>query len=238
MSISKELPCLKNQITKDDEEKILKIFKVLEDDCQAYAFLEPVNYVELNLLDYPTIIKNPMDLGTAKQNLIDGKYKTFKDFIADIDLIWSNCRTYNISTSDICKMANHCEKLFKKQMEKTFKNYNTFNKISSNKESNITNNNKKENELSTNQKLNISDKIKTLSNEGITKVVEFIKRECPNGIEDIDNEKLQIKLDCIDNKYYKPIIEIMDNSPKIQTKSEDKDKDKDTKSPVKEQTQI
>ena len=72
-----------------------------------------------------------------------------------------------------------------------------------------------------------------MSNEGITKVVKYILSECPNGIEDIDSEKLQIKLDFIDSKFYKPIIDIMNNSSKIQTSSDYKE---DSKSPVKDNT--
>lgn len=56
----------KGPISKEDQAKFIKIFNVFETDPQAYAFLEPVDYIGLNLLDYPDIIKNPMDLGTVK----------------------------------------------------------------------------------------------------------------------------------------------------------------------------
>lgn len=56
----------KGPISKEDQTKLSKIFNVLEGDPQAFAFLEPVDYVTLNILDYPDIIKNPMDLGTVK----------------------------------------------------------------------------------------------------------------------------------------------------------------------------
>lgn len=49
----------------------------------------------LQLLDYPTIIKNPMDLGTVKKKLKSGKYKTATEFQDDIQLIWDNCKRYN-----------------------------------------------------------------------------------------------------------------------------------------------
>ena len=123
MSTSKELPYLNNPITSEDMKKIDKIFAVLEADNQAYDFLEPVDYVGLGILDYPQIIKTPMDLGTVKTKLKDNKYNTFQEFLSDIDLIWTNCKTYNMAGSEIVKMAIHCEKVFKKQMEKQFKNY-------------------------------------------------------------------------------------------------------------------
>ena len=95
MSTSKELPYLNNPITSEDMKKIDKIFAVLEADNQAYDFLEPVDYVGLGILDYPQIIKTPMDLGTVKTKLKDNKYNTFQEFLSDIDLIWTNCKTYN-----------------------------------------------------------------------------------------------------------------------------------------------
>ena len=216
MSSSKEPPYLKNPITKEDISKIQKVFSVLENDPQSYDFLEPVDYITLNLLDYPTIIKHPMDLGTAKKNLLNNKYPTFQDFLNDIDLIWKNCRTYNMQGSDIVKMANHLEKVFKRQMEKQFKNYNN-NLNNSNSKSNSKNNNNKDNnnignnsDLTMTEKMNLTEKIRILSNEGLTQVVKLIMDECPDGIEDIDSEKLQIKVDLIDHKTYDMLLELIE----------------------------
>ena len=67
----KEPPYLNLEIG-DEEIKILhKIFEILEGDPLAYDFLEPVDYVALNILDYPKIITQPMDLGTVKKKLDD-----------------------------------------------------------------------------------------------------------------------------------------------------------------------
>ena len=38
----------------------------------------------MELLDYPEVIKNPMDLGTVKSKLLSGKYKTFEEVFNDI----------------------------------------------------------------------------------------------------------------------------------------------------------
>ena len=201
MSISKELPCLKNQITKDDEEKILKIFKVLEDDCQAYAFLEPVNYVELNLLDYPTIIKHPMDLGTCKNKLLNGEYKIFQEFIDDVNLIWENCRTYNQNGSLIVKKANALDKKMRTLIDKQFKNAKA--KVESTKSNN---------QLSAADKSKLIDIIRQQSNEGLTQIVKIILKNCPEGIEDIDNDKLQIKIDFLTNKEFNLINDYVEKT--------------------------
>lgn len=209
MSTSKELPYLNNPITAEDMKKIDKIFAVLEADNQAYDFLEPVDYVGLGILDYPQIIKTPMDLGTVKTKLKDNKYKTFQEFLSDIDLIWTNCKTYNMAGSEIVKMAIHCEKVFKKQMEKQFKNYIGV------KERVLKNTIKEEvneNGLNMDEKMNLADKIRVLSNEGLTQVVKLIQKECPKGIEDIDSEKLQIKIDLLDHRTYLLLMDTIENS--------------------------
>lgn len=59
------------------------------------AFREPVDWKEMGLLDYPMIIKKPMDLGTVKKRLERGEYRTPEEAANDIRLIWSNCMLYN-----------------------------------------------------------------------------------------------------------------------------------------------
>ena len=45
--------------------------------------------------DYYTIIKRPMDLTTMRKGIAKNKYSDPKAFEADLDLILSNCETYN-----------------------------------------------------------------------------------------------------------------------------------------------
>ena len=209
MSSVKDVPFINNPITNEDIKKLEKVFTSIESDSQAYDFLEPVDYVALNILDYPSIIKTPMDLGTVKSKLKDHKYPTFLEFLSDIDLIWTNCRTYNMAGSEIVKMANHCEKVFKRLIEKQFKNY--MSKSSSKKETAVEDN---DSTLTMDQKMKLTDKIRVLSNEGLTQVVKLIMKECPKGIEDVDSEKLQIKIDLIDHKTYTQLLETIDNCMK------------------------
>ena len=217
---SKEPPYLKCQITQEDITKLQKIFTVLESDPQAIDFLEPVDYIGLNILDYPDIIKHPMDLGTVKKNLLNKVYNTFQDFLSDIDLIWKNCKTYNMNGSEIVKMCNHCEKIFKKQMEKLFKNYNSNSKKDKEK------NNHNENVLSMNEKINLTEKIRILSSDGLTQVVNIISKECPDVIENIGSEKIQIKIDLLDHKTYNLLIESIENMNKEKNSTHEKEKNK------------
>ncbi len=46
--------------------KALSLLQMLESDENSQEFRQPVDYISLGLLDYPTIIKTPMDLSSVK----------------------------------------------------------------------------------------------------------------------------------------------------------------------------
>ena len=76
-------------------------------------------FIELGLLDYPQIVKKPMDFSTIKKTLLKGgKYETYEDVFAEVQLIWDNCKTYNMAGSDIYKLAEYMEKLSKRSIQK------------------------------------------------------------------------------------------------------------------------
>ena len=193
---SKDPAYYKNEINEEEIKKLEKIFETMEKDSQAYEFLQPVDYIALNILDYPKVISHPMDLGTVKKNLLNGEYKIFQDIMSDISLIWKNCRTYNLPGSE----------------NKQFKNY----------QNKGTNKNKNENNtLTLAEKTKLIENIREQPNEGLTQIVKIILKECPKGIEDIDSEKLQIKVDLLDKKTYDLINQFLEknNSPANNEKS-------------------
>ena len=50
-----------------------------------------------------------MDLSTIKKQLKKSFYKKISEVVEDINLIWSNCKTYNIEGSDIYNSAVYME---------------------------------------------------------------------------------------------------------------------------------
>ena len=86
----------------------------------GYIFNAPVDYVALNIPDYPRVIKRPMDLQTLRQNVIDKKYEDLSGFLKESALIWENCRTYNGMNQDgyYFKASNDIEKYFIQQLSK------------------------------------------------------------------------------------------------------------------------
>ncbi|XP_017571059.1 bromodomain testis-specific protein isoform X3 [Pygocentrus nattereri] len=78
----------------------------------SWPFRQPVDAVQLNLPDYYTIIKNPMDLNTIKKRLENNYYWKAMECIEDFNTMFTNCYVYNRPGDDIVLMAQALEKLF------------------------------------------------------------------------------------------------------------------------------
>lgn len=81
------------------------VLTALKSDPLSRAFLEPVDWRAQHLLDYPHIVTNPMDLQTASTKLLQNGYASTEEFWVDMDLIWTNCMSYNIEGSAISNSA-------------------------------------------------------------------------------------------------------------------------------------
>nr|GMD01226.1 transcription factor GTE8-like [Ipomoea batatas] len=75
-------------------------------------FNQPVDVVKLNIPDYFTIIKQPMDFGTVKKKLTSGHYLSPLDFVADVRLTFSNAMTYNPPGNMVHALADSLSKFF------------------------------------------------------------------------------------------------------------------------------
>ncbi|SMR63557.1 unnamed protein product [Zymoseptoria tritici ST99CH_3D1] len=72
-------------------EKVLMELKAMTEYAQP--FLQRVSKREAP--DYFNVIKTPMDIGTMIKKLKQLAYKSKKDFVDDLNLIWANCLRYN-----------------------------------------------------------------------------------------------------------------------------------------------
>lgn len=203
-------------ILNEDNIKLKSIIDSLEKDPRAFDFLVPVDYIAFGLTDYPVIIKKPMDLGTLKSNLKSGKFSSIGEFLDDLQLIWTNCKTYNMEGSEIWKLAQTLEKLSKKLIEKNYKSIISKKENKEIKEINegkikkeirelTLNENNYVNEeprlfLTLDEKISLTEKVRKLSNEGLAEFVKLIEKECPSAFEDLDNERVQIRVDYLDRR--------------------------------------
>jgi hypothetical protein len=55
------------------------------------------------------------------------------------------------------------------------------------------------------KKVSFTEKVRRLTNEGLTRLVKKCKEICPNALEDVDSEKLHIKVDSIDKTSFEAL---------------------------------
>jgi hypothetical protein len=84
-----------------NQRKCREILRSIMNKQIAIPFLKPVDYVLLEIPDYPNVIKNPMDLGTIRDNLRSNQYNTVLDFAKDVRLTFQNAIKYNPSQHPI-----------------------------------------------------------------------------------------------------------------------------------------
>lgn len=77
----------------------------------TWPFKKPVDAIKLNLPDYHTIIKQPMDFGTVRKRLNNKYYWSASECQEDIRLVFSNCYIYNKPELDISIMGHTLEKV-------------------------------------------------------------------------------------------------------------------------------
>ncbi|XP_058969289.2 bromodomain-containing protein 3 isoform X3 [Pocillopora verrucosa] len=92
------------------------IMKAMWRHAYSWPFHEPVDAVKLNLPDYYTIIKQPMDMGQIKRKLENHEYSCSQDCIDDFRLMFNNCITYNKPGEDVVLMCQTMEKVFNQKV--------------------------------------------------------------------------------------------------------------------------
>ncbi|EGC44148.1 histone acetyltransferase [Histoplasma capsulatum var. duboisii H88] len=88
--------------------ELRRFLNQIQNHKQAWPFLNPVNRDEVP--DYYNVIVSPMDLSTMEERLECDSYPSPKDLVADLKLIFSNCRRYNDASTVYAKCAVKLEK--------------------------------------------------------------------------------------------------------------------------------
>lgn len=84
---------------------------------EAWIFLEPVDPDKLGIQDYRKIIQNPMDFGTIKENLKKHEYKSMRQFLQDVELVFRNCFLYNGEASQVSLMCKKVQEEYLTQCQ-------------------------------------------------------------------------------------------------------------------------
>ena len=67
-------------------------------------------------------------------------------------------------------------------------------------------------EVSFEDKVAFTEKVRRLTNEGLTKLVKKVKELCADALEDVDAEKLHIQVDKIDKKSFDNLTKLVDEN--------------------------
>ena len=82
----------------------------------SWPFCRSVDVIQFP--DYLNVVKQPMDLATIRKRLDNQYYKSLADFAAELDLVWSNCFTYNTDpNSDVCIFARELKAIADRRIE-------------------------------------------------------------------------------------------------------------------------
>ncbi|KAJ2040860.1 hypothetical protein H4S03_000768, partial [Coemansia sp. S3946] len=105
-------------LTKEQHKYCTAMVRALKKHRDAGPFLKPVDIVALNIPDYPTIVKTPMDLSTIERKLKMRHYVDTQAFTDDMRLMINNCYMYNGRESVVGNMAANIEVMFDSQLKK------------------------------------------------------------------------------------------------------------------------
>jgi hypothetical protein len=64
------------------------------------------------------------------------------------------------------------------------------------------------------QKVQFTEKVRRLTNEGLTRLVKKVKEICDDALEDVDSEKFHIKVDLINSSNFETLLELVEEELK------------------------
>ncbi|OMJ13707.1 SWR1 complex bromodomain subunit bdf1 [Smittium culicis] len=82
---------------------------------QAAFFYEPVDWVNQEIPDYPSIVKHPMDMSTIRDKLQNNEYQDAIEFKDDFLLMLNNCYLYNHPKHVVYLAGKALEDIFEKK---------------------------------------------------------------------------------------------------------------------------
>lgn len=192
-------------------EKLLNFLEELFQKKESLEFRNPVNYTYLGLTDYPKIIKTPMDLTTLKSNIQQDHYPDLKSALDDLQLIWDNCKLYNMNYSKIHKIALILEKFCEKKIKEIFgeisfgKNNASFFKLEEQKKQNYY-----EEEIEHNEKIEFTNRIRELEPGQLGQVVDILKDKCPRAFNCGQESDCEILVDNISKNCYEIVLKFFE----------------------------
>ena len=93
-------------------EEVLAELKKPKHASFANAFMVPVDPVSLNIPNYFSVIKHPMDVSTIEGKVKGGEYQSSKEFERDMKLMFANCYKFNPAGNVVHQWGKQLEVVF------------------------------------------------------------------------------------------------------------------------------
>ncbi|KAJ7508635.1 hypothetical protein B0H11DRAFT_37054 [Mycena galericulata] len=106
------------QATPVNEKKVKQVLSALMKLPESGIFLRPVDPERDGCPTYFDEIEHPMDFGTISANLASQGYESMEEIRKDIELVFSNCKTFNPPATFPWACADVLEKVYKKEWPK------------------------------------------------------------------------------------------------------------------------
>lgn len=200
--------------TKNAMRRCGEILTKLMKDKQGWAFNTPVDVVSLRLHDYHVIIKQPMDLGTVRSNLVNNVYKCPQDFAEDVRLTFNNALVYNPKGHYVYVMAETLSAKFEQMFQKLSQQQQQG--ILVNKEEAATlgkgKGKGKGRETSLEKRMVLGRSLEKLPQEELGKLPGIVKkRNGGNGSLTCDGGEVELDIEAVDNDTLWQLVRFVDN---------------------------
>ncbi|XP_030564506.1 CREB-binding protein isoform X1 [Drosophila novamexicana] len=91
--------------------------KLYRQEPESVPFRYPVDPQALGIPDYFEIVKKPMDLGTIRNNILNGKYSDPWEYVDDVWLMFDNAWLYNRKTSRVYRYCTKLSEVFEAEID-------------------------------------------------------------------------------------------------------------------------
>ena len=104
-------------LSKFQSDQCMKLIDKLINMKICSPFVDLVDPKKDGAPDYYEIIKNPMSLNEVKNHIREKRYKDIKEFVAEVNLIWENAKTYNGEGAQITLLGMEASCWFNRKMK-------------------------------------------------------------------------------------------------------------------------
>ena len=94
---------------------------LMENPASKAYFNRPVDPIADGVPDYPSIVTEPMDLGTIKKKISSSRYASHEQWANDVRKVWENAMSFNAPGNDVHESAKNLAAQFEAYYLKHYK---------------------------------------------------------------------------------------------------------------------